>query len=60
VALALAKKSSSSVVMAGLDPAIHVFSASRESKTWITATSAVMTPDLRRRIELLRPAMTDC
>jgi hypothetical protein len=45
--------------MAGLDPAIHVFSASRESKTRITATSAVMTPDLRRRIELLRCARND-
>jgi hypothetical protein len=30
------------VVMAGLDPAIHVF-ASGESKTWITGTSPVMT-----------------
>ena len=29
--------------MAGLDPAIHVFGPPKENKTWITATSAVMT-----------------
>jgi hypothetical protein len=31
-----------SFVMAGLDPAIHVFGATK-SKTWITGTSPVMT-----------------
>jgi hypothetical protein len=30
------------LVLAGLDPAIHVF-ACKESKTWITGTSPVMT-----------------
>jgi hypothetical protein len=29
--------------MAGLVPAIHVFGASEESKTWMPATSAGMT-----------------
>jgi hypothetical protein len=32
-----------SFVMAGLDPAIHVFSSLTRSKTWITGTSPVMT-----------------
>jgi hypothetical protein len=32
-----------SCVMAGLDPAIHVFVARTKSKTWITGTSPVMT-----------------
>jgi hypothetical protein len=32
--------------MAGLGPAIHVFISWRKSKTWITATSAVMTAEL--------------
>jgi hypothetical protein len=35
-------------VMAGLVPAIHVFARWKESKTWITATSAVMTVFVRR------------
>ena len=30
-------------VMAGLDPAIHVFVSNRKGKTWITGTSPVMT-----------------
>jgi hypothetical protein len=30
-------------VMAGLDPAIHVFVSQKKSKTWITGTSPVMT-----------------
>jgi hypothetical protein len=29
--------------MAGLDPAIHVFSASKESKTWMRGSSPRMT-----------------
>jgi hypothetical protein len=29
--------------MAGLDPAIHVLSPAKKSKTWITGTSPVMT-----------------
>jgi hypothetical protein len=29
--------------MAGLDPAIHVFTLRQESKTWITGSSPVMT-----------------
>jgi hypothetical protein len=29
--------------MAGLDPAIHVFVAVKESKTWMPTTSAGMT-----------------
>ena len=32
--------------MAGLDPAIHVFASVKESKTWITGTSPVMTSGL--------------
>jgi hypothetical protein len=39
---------SSLSVMAGLVPAIHVLRPScKESKTWITATSAVMTTFVR-------------
>jgi hypothetical protein len=34
--------------MAGLVPAIHVLFPLKESKTWITATSAVMTFIVRR------------
>ncbi len=30
-------------VMAGLDPAIHVFGLFEQSKTWMPATSAGMT-----------------
>jgi hypothetical protein len=41
-------------VMAGLVPAIHVFVPLEESKTWITATSAVMTFFVRRQAVLLR------
>jgi CHASE2 domain-containing sensor protein len=42
--------------MAGLVPAIHVFvpQKKRISKTWITATSAVMTVFSRRQTGLLR------
>jgi hypothetical protein len=36
--------------MAGLVPAIHVFARRKESKTWITATSAVMTLFVRRQV----------
>ena len=39
-------------VMAGLDPAIHVFDANQESKTWMPATSAGMTAQHVARIEL--------
>jgi hypothetical protein len=38
--------------MAGLVPAIHVFCPWKESKTWITATSAVMTIFVRRQVGL--------
>jgi len=38
-------------VMAGLDPAIHVFGPWKENKTWITATSAVMTAVVRRQLD---------
>ena len=34
-----------SAVMAGLDPAIHVFGCAEVSKTWITGTSPVMTDE---------------
>jgi hypothetical protein len=37
--------------MAGLDPAIHVFGPWKENKTWITATSAVMTAVVRRQLD---------
>src|SRR5579871_3331943 len=38
----------------GEGPAIHVFAADKESKAWITATSAVMTPSLWKQSGLLR------
>ena len=40
-AFAQGSVSDDSFVMAGLDPAIHVFS--QKNKTWITGTSPVMT-----------------
>jgi hypothetical protein len=52
------------IVMAGLDPAIHVFVV-KESKTWITGTSPVMTRDKNagadhplRRFHLKRCVLT--
>ena len=39
--------------MAGLDPAIHVFTSRQRSKTWITGTSPVMT------IRITKKKMTD-
>jgi hypothetical protein len=42
--------------MAGLDPAIHVFvSNMKESKTWITGSSPVMTADKPASLHSLCP-----
>jgi hypothetical protein len=46
----------SSLVMAGLDPAIYVFVAKAKSKTWITGSSPVMTLNvLQPKRELRNP-----